>query len=295
MEMDLTILRPGGRLITLRQFSPGEAIIRENEPSDTAFIIERGKVEVARHSGGKPVRLAVLEAGSAFGEMSMVDDSSRSATVTAMEETVVREIHRDHLLAAMRENPDSIILLLKNIFERLREANMRLALLEGPLGLESLSAPLPDLPGIRLTSRPEAAFKPAIADPAGTELSAKPALYSIEGLTPRAVEALSGHPFRFSAFPLKIGRKTNDPLVSNQLEISDQDPLQISRHHVSLIRESGKVGVVDRGSHLGASVDGVRVGGKHHRPGPVFFKGDDGILVLGTDASPYRYRIRLES
>jgi hypothetical protein len=40
-------------------------------------------------------------------------------------------------------------------------------------------------------------------------------------------------------------------------------------------------------------VDDVRVGGKKHGPGPVFFKGDEGILVLGTDASPYRYKVRM--
>jgi hypothetical protein len=79
----------------------------------------------------------------------------------------------------------------------------------------------------------------------------------IEALTPRAAEAIYENPFTFSSFPLKIGRRSNDPLVSNHLEIADRDPLQISRHHVSIVRENGKIGVEDRGSHLGALVDDV--------------------------------------
>jgi hypothetical protein len=202
-----------------------------------------------------------------------VDDAPHSATVTAVEETLVREIHRDNIYGAMKESPDTIAKFLKNIFERLREANMRIAQLESAA-----------------KAQPQAAnpFSPASA----SAPAAKPTVYSIEGLTPQAIEAIPDNPFTFTTFPLKIGRKTNDALVNNHLEILDQDPLQISRHHVSIVRENGKLGVLDRGSKLGAVVDDVHIGGKKHSPGPVFFKGDEGILILGTATSPYRYRIR---
>ncbi|MDB5050408.1 MAG: family transcriptional regulator [Fibrobacteres bacterium] len=265
-------------MITTRQFSPGELIVKENDPGETAFIIERGKVEVTKETGGGTAHIAFLETGATFGEMSMVDDFPRNASVRALEETLVREVHRDNLYATMKENPEAVIKFLKSIFERLREANMKLAQLEAPAPPQ----PAPPPQKIPVREAPQPVMEKAV-------------LYSIEGMTPRAVEAMSDNPFRFSAFPIKIGRKSNDPLVSNHLEISDQDPLQISRHHVSLIREHGKIGVVDRGSQLGALVDGVRVGGKKHGPGPVFFNGNEGILVLGTDASPYRYKIKMVS
>ncbi len=269
-------------MITIRQYAPGEAIIKEHESGETAFLIERGKVEVTMESGGKPIHIAFLEAGATFGEMSMVDDSPRSATVTAVEDTLVREIHRDNIFGTLKENPDAVVKLLQNIFERLREANIRLAQLEcaGPTHAlrPGIAAPQPAI---------DAEAAPERFNPAGE----KRQLYSIEGLTPQAVEAMSDNPFNFSTFPIKIGRKSNDPLVSNHLEISDRDPLQISRHHVSIVCEHGKIGVVDRGSKLGALVDGTRVGGKKHGPGPVFFSGAEGILVLGTDASPYRYKV----
>jgi hypothetical protein len=39
-------------------------------------------------------------------------------------------------------------------------------------------------------------------------------------------------------------------------------------------------------------VGGTRIGGKNG-PGPVFFNGKEGVLVLGADDSPYQYRIRV--
>src|SRR5438445_5741235 len=70
-------------VITIRQFSAGETIIRENETGESAFFIEQGKVEVTREMGGRSMHLAFMEAGAAFGEMSLVDESPRSATITA--------------------------------------------------------------------------------------------------------------------------------------------------------------------------------------------------------------------
>lgn len=257
-------------MITIRQYAPSETIFTEYDQGETAFVIERGRVEVTGIRDGKPAHIAFLEAGATFGEMGLVDDAPRSATVTALEETLVREIHRDNIHAAMKESPDAIIKLLKDIFERLREANLRITQLESgakapPDGADFQAAPVP---------------------------AAAQAVYSIEGLTPEAMEAIPDNPFTFTSFPLKIGRKTNDPLVNNHLEIQDRDPLQISRHHVSIVKENGKLGVMDRGSKLGAVVDGAAIGGKKHPPGPAFFKGDEGILVLGTATSPYRYRVR---
>ncbi|HKP98247.1 MAG TPA: cyclic nucleotide-binding domain-containing protein [Fibrobacteria bacterium] len=279
-------------MITIRQYAPGEVIVRENEGGETAFLIERGRAEVSKDVGGKAMHVAFLEAGAAFGEMGLVEDSPRKETVTALEETLVREVRRDDFHATMKESPDAVIKLLNNIFERLREANLRLAHLEVPVRAPAPAAVPNPAPPKPAPAAPARTGSPADAPPGP---AAKPLLYSIEGLTPRAVEAMSDNPFRFSAFPIKIGRKSNDPLTNNHLEIADQDPLQISRHHVSLIRENGRIGVMDRGSRLGALVDDVRVGGKKNGPGPVFFKGDEGILVLGTDASPYRYRIRTAS
>ncbi len=86
---------------TLRQFAPNEVIIRENENGEAAFIIEKGKVEITQERDGKRMHIAFMEAGKTFGEMSMVDDLPRSATVTALERTLVLEIHRGDLASSI--------------------------------------------------------------------------------------------------------------------------------------------------------------------------------------------------
>ena len=260
-------------MITMRQFSAGEVVIKEHEPGETAFVIEKGKVVVSKEQNGKIVQIALLETGATFGEMSMVDDMPRSATVTAVEATLVREIHRDDLYANMKANPEAIVNILKNIFERLRDANMLNA---------QLQSAILDM-GSKSSIVVAAAASP-LSKASVTPLASHPIQsvnYCFEGMTPQAIEAIANNPVHFKMFPFKIGRKTRDPIVNNDLEIHDQAPLQVSRHHVSLIKDGDRIGVLDRGSQLGASVDGVRIGDKH-APGPVFFKGSEGLLVLGT-------------
>ncbi len=258
-------------MVNIWKFNVGQEIIRENETGETGYIIESGKVEISKLNQGRKVHIAYLEKGATFGEMSMIDDQPRSATVTALEPTEVREFHRDDLFAAMKDYPEAVATFLKSIFVRLREANAIIAKAQGQIQGQENSAP--KLGGIK---DPEAnAFK-----------------FYLEGLTPQAVSSISPQQAQIKNFPFKIGRKSSDPFLYNHLEVEDHDPVRISRHHVSLIWDAERVGVVDRGSALGASVDGKRIGGKFG-PGPVFFENKEGVLILGDEASPYQYRLKV--
>ncbi len=254
-------------MVNTWQFNANDLIIKENDPGETAYIIESGKVAITKMTNGKKIHIATLTTGSTFGEMSMVDDLPRSASVTAMETTIVREFHRDDLYFAMKENPEIFGRFLKSIFERLREANKTIANMDPDAKSPTRLANMKD-PG------------------ANTEV------FSLEGLTPTAISAIPANPFIIKTFPLKVGRKSSDPFLYNHFEIEDTDPPQIARHHVSLVWDAGKIGVLDRGSEHGAVVDGVRIGGKFG-PGPVFFKEKEGILILGKDDSPFQYRLRV--
>lgn len=255
-------------MVQTSRFAPNEFILREDEPGESAFIIESGKVEVLKESQGKRIHIAYLGKGATFGEMSMVDDLNRSASVMAVEETVVRAFHRDDLYSAMIENPDVFGKFMKSIFGRLREANALIAKLE----------PAEAKPVARLAN---------LKDP-----GSRADVFSIEGASPEAVAAMPANPFVIKSFPFKIGRKSDDPFLYNHFEIEDRDPAQISRHHVSILLEGGRIGVADVGSEHGAQVGGTRIGGKHG-PGPVFFDGKEGELLLGSESSPYRFRIRV--
>jgi small-conductance mechanosensitive channel/CRP-like cAMP-binding protein len=84
-------------------FAAGEAIVREGEPGDTMYLIERGTVEISIGSGASARTLAGMSPGDYFGEMSLLAGDRRSATVTAVSDVVVLQIGRaafEKILAA---------------------------------------------------------------------------------------------------------------------------------------------------------------------------------------------------
>jgi CRP-like cAMP-binding protein len=257
-------------MITLRRYEPGEVILHENDTGETAFVIDQGRVDVTKELDGRQIHLTSLGVGETFGEMSMIDDKPRSATVTAVEATVVREIHRDGFFESLQTHPEIALHLLKVLFERLREADSTILQLQraNPQALSRL--------------QPASGAMP-------TET-----VVGLEGLTPRATQSLPTVPFQITTFPFRIGRLSRDPLVHNDLMIPDSVPWQISRHHLAFVQHAGRIGLMDRGSTLGSLVDGQQLGGPHGDPGPVFLAGSEATLVLGSKHSPFRYRVVIE-
>jgi CRP-like cAMP-binding protein len=256
-------------VITLTRYKAGDVIVRENDFGETAYFIIEGQVEVSKKSDGQGVHLAYLEAGETFGEMSMIDEKPRSATVTAVTETLVSEIRRDDFFSSFQTDPKVALQLLKVLFERLREADATIAQLQKTTSQQAL------LP--RESTR---VVRPQ-----------EQLAITLEGLTPPAAAALPVTPFKITRFPFRIGRRSPDPLVYNDLMLPDSEPLEISRHHLAFVAYEGRVGVVDRGSTLGSWVDGQQLGGPSRLSGPVFFTGPEGLLVLGSRNSPFRYRV----
>lgn len=259
-------------MIPLSRYEPGEVIIQENDLGETAYVIRHGRVEVSKELRGQKVHLAYLGAGETFGEMSMIDDKPRSATVTAVTETEVSEIRRDDFFNSFHTDPGVALQLLKVLFERLREADARI------LELQKANS--------------EHALVPEVLDavPAWEEPT-----ITLEGITPRAAAALPETPFQIGQLPFRVGRQSPDPLIYNDLMLPDSVPLQISRHHLAFVKDQGRVGVVDRGSTLGSWVNGRQIGGPSGMAGPVFFTGPEGVLVLGHRDSPYKYRVNIRA
>jgi serine/threonine protein phosphatase PrpC len=106
-----------------RQFERGQVIIREGEQGTELFVLFRGKVDVSK-SG---LKIARLHAGGHFGEMGLVDQAPRSATVVAADDTSAISIDRDNLLKLMRRDSLLAVKLLWSfvqvLSERLRNTN----------------------------------------------------------------------------------------------------------------------------------------------------------------------------
>ena len=256
-------------MITLSRYEAGEVIIQENDFGETAYVIAQGQVEVSKKLDRQNIHLAYLGVGETFGEISMIEEKPRSATVTAVTETLVSEIRRDDFFKSFQTDPDVALQLLKVLFERLREANAMILQLQKA---DPQQAP----------EKPSAVVPP----------QEQPTI-TLEGATSRAADALPVNPFKITQFPFRIGRQSPDPLAYNDLMLPDSVPMQISRHHLAFIAQEGRVGIVDRGSSLGSWVDDQKLGGPSGASGPMFFTGPEGLLVLGSRNSPFRYRVSL--
>ncbi|HEV3484847.1 MAG TPA: aquaporin [Vicinamibacterales bacterium] len=104
-----------------RLVGAGEAVMREGEAGDEAYLVERGRLHVTR--GGVP--LAELGPGAWVGEMSLLLDEPRSATVTAATDAQLRRVTRDSFGRLLAEDPRRTQELLRQLAARVREASGR--------------------------------------------------------------------------------------------------------------------------------------------------------------------------
>jgi CRP-like cAMP-binding protein len=101
-----------------RCFSKGAVICRQGDPGDALFLIESGRVRVHSHSvkHGEEVGITVLGEGETFGEIALLTDLHRTATVEAEEDTVIWQIHRDdfdHIITVSPKLQKSLGLLVE--------------------------------------------------------------------------------------------------------------------------------------------------------------------------------------
>jgi CRP-like cAMP-binding protein/general stress protein 26 len=76
-------------------FAEGDVIVRQGAPADKFFIIVDGEVEVVRESDGKTRSLGTLGRGQFFGEIAILRDTPRIATVRAVKPTTLFSMERD--------------------------------------------------------------------------------------------------------------------------------------------------------------------------------------------------------
>jgi CRP/FNR family cyclic AMP-dependent transcriptional regulator len=101
------------------KFSPGHVIIEEGSGGFGGMgVVLSGACRVLR--GGEEINR--IGPGQVFGEMSLIDDRPRSATVVADEETEAAELSAWEFRAQIKENPDLAINLLKALSARLRNS-----------------------------------------------------------------------------------------------------------------------------------------------------------------------------
>jgi cAMP-dependent protein kinase regulator len=92
--------------VRVEEVSDGHEIVRQGDTGNEAFVVARGLLKVVRRQGADETVLAQLGPGSIFGEMALMSESPRSATVVALEPAQLLVLARDELERAAEDTPE---------------------------------------------------------------------------------------------------------------------------------------------------------------------------------------------
>lgn len=251
----------------LKEFRAGDILFRAGDPSDSAYLIESGHVEIIRGQGADATQIAVLGPGEIFGEMALVEDRPHTLTARATSNGEATSMTRPEFEDSILHDPARARKYLRGVFERLRD----------------------------LMAYQEEQAPPADSGPLAT-MSTKMTLYP---LTRKAADTLPDEGLPITQLPFRIGRaaeaREREALDLNDLWLLDSEPMQVSRNHLSIDSWDGQYFVVrDRGSKLGTIVNQHLIGGNSKSSVAPLSVGDN-VIVVGSPVSPYQFRLRVEA
>ena len=123
-DQQLTLLVPA---VQHRRFPRGAYVIRAGEETDALYIILDGRAKVLiPDDDGNEVILSMIGPNEFFGEMGLLDDLPRSASVETLEACEMLRITRGAFLNCLKDNFDAAMLIIRNLVKRLREADRKI-------------------------------------------------------------------------------------------------------------------------------------------------------------------------
>jgi CRP/FNR family transcriptional regulator, cyclic AMP receptor protein len=119
------------QLFCRRTYQPGAVIVRQGDTSMSFYIVLSGQVRVVRHSAGDTVDIVEEGPGSFFGEMGVIDDLPRAATVMALTETECGLLAKWDFQRELSADPGIALSLISVLNARIRMLEDRLTLTGG--------------------------------------------------------------------------------------------------------------------------------------------------------------------
>ncbi len=109
--------------MTEQSYAEGEIVFRESEPGDRLFLLLSGTMRVYVEREGTTITYNTMQAGECFGEMALIEERPRSATVRA--ETAARclTLSKQDVSTLLREHPEVALEIIKNLSQRLRHSS----------------------------------------------------------------------------------------------------------------------------------------------------------------------------
>lgn len=100
-------------------------VVQEGEMGNALYVILKGSVKISYYApDGREVVLSLLQQGSIFGEMSLLDKQPRSATVSTLEDSRLAQIRKSDFERLLLSQPQITLKLLAEVVYRLRRTSM---------------------------------------------------------------------------------------------------------------------------------------------------------------------------
>lgn len=110
-----------------KTYPKNSIVITAGDVSDGLYLIESGRVRVLiSDDEGREVILTTLGPGDYFGEMALIDNAERSATIATVEQTCVRLVSKQTFQQALGNHPNLAFEMLVGLVKRLREADRKI-------------------------------------------------------------------------------------------------------------------------------------------------------------------------
>lgn len=226
----------------------GSYVFREGESGEEMYILQEGEVEIVKRYGPQEKRLALLESGDFFGEMSMLENRPRNASARVVADAKVLAIDPSTFDQMLREYPEVAVRMLRGLCQRLRRYEDE-AVAANRVAQDVLAGAPRHAMGTIEPIAP-AQIEPVAAAPAPVAGAA------------RLVHVGSG-----TAFPLPVDREVGigrlDPVtqLSPEIDLTALDPQRsLSRRHARVVWREGRYYVREEiGTANGTFVEGARL------------------------------------
>jgi CRP-like cAMP-binding protein len=108
-------------------FDPGKSLVQQGDTADAAYLIIDGHAEVVLETPAGPVVVATLGANETVGEMGILGDVPRNATVRAKDRVIVLRISKEPFMRMVREFPNMAVSIMRELAQRLDATNHQLS------------------------------------------------------------------------------------------------------------------------------------------------------------------------
>ena len=108
-------------------YRPGDVLFKQGDPGDAAYVVLSGTADTLVSAGDGDIKVASIETNSIVGEIAILCDVARTATVRASAPLETLRIKKDHFIRLLAEFPEMAVEIMRVLADRLSRTTAELS------------------------------------------------------------------------------------------------------------------------------------------------------------------------